>query len=102
MFLNFNLGPELQQYSEVDLTTLCMSRSLRRHWKRWTQNFMGMRDSPYQSIQMMIIAKFIAYGDHKDRRNPFHWEEIILNLPGLWNYDPTLPWVFKVRYDGHL
>jgi len=51
---------------------------------------------------MMIIAKFIAYGDHKDKGNPFHWEEIILNLPGSWNYDPTLPWVFKVRYDGHL
>ena len=51
---------------------------------------------------MMIIAKFIACGDCKDKGNPFHWEEIILNLPGSWNYDPTLPWVFKVRYDGHL
>ena len=25
-----------------------------------------------------------------------------MNLPGSWGYDPTLPWVFKVRYDGHL
>jgi hypothetical protein len=50
----------------------------------------------------MIIAKRIAYGNHQDRKNPFHWEEIILNLPGSWSYDPSLPWVFKVRYNGHL
>jgi hypothetical protein len=102
MFLNFNLGEVLQPYSGVDLTPLGLAALGQRLWEHWTRNFMGLRDSPYRSIQLMIIAKHIAYGNHQDRDNPFHWEEIILNLPGSWSYDPTLPWVFKVRYDGHL
>ena len=102
MFLNFNLGEALQPYSGVDLTPLGLAELGKRLWEHWTRNFMGLRDSPYRSIQLMIIAKHVAYGNHLDRENPFHWEEVILNLPGSWAYDPTLPWVFKVRYDGHL
>jgi hypothetical protein len=102
MFLNFNLGEALQPYSGVDLTPLNLAELGQRLWEHWTRNFMGLRDSPYRSIQLMIIAKHIAYGNYLDRENPFHWEEVILNLPGSWAYDPTLPWVFKVRYDGHL
>jgi hypothetical protein len=104
MFLNFNLGIDLQPYAGVDLTALKLvgAQWTAKQWERWLHNFMGMRDSPYRSIQLMIIAKFLAYGDHRDRTNPFHWERILLNLPGSASYDPTLPWVFKVRYDGHL
>ena len=50
----------------------------------------------------MIKAKYLAYGDRKDRNNPFHWDHITLNLPGAANYNPTLPWVMKVRSDDHL
>ena len=104
MFLNFNLGVDLHPYAGVDLTPLKLRGTgwTKRQWERWLQNFMGMRDYPYRSIQLMIIAKFLAYGDHKDKTNSFHWERIILNLPGSVAYDPTLPWVFKVRFDGHL
>ena len=63
---------------------------------------MGLRDSPYRSLQMLLIAKTIAYGDRRDRNNPFHWEEVILNLPGSWHYDPTMPWVYKLRWDKNL
>ncbi|KAL7490128.1 hypothetical protein ACHAW6_015846 [Cyclotella cf. meneghiniana] len=48
------------------------------------------------------MAKREAYGDHRDKTGPFHWGAIELNLPGTRDYDPTLPWVMKVRYDGHL
>jgi hypothetical protein len=50
----------------------------------------------------MLIAKYEAYGNRRNRSNPFHWEQIALNLPGNWSYDPSLPWVFKVRFDGNL
>eukprot|EP00986_Skeletonema_menzelii_P007431 scaffold2926_cov176-Skeletonema_menzelii.AAC.1 len=53
-------------------------------------------------LDMMIMAKFIAYGDRTDESNPFRWESVVLNLPGDPDYDPTLPWVMKVRKDGHL
>ena len=102
MFLNFNLGSSLQPYSGVDLSSLKLDARGVKIWERWTRNFMGLRDSPYRSIQLMIMAKREAYGDHRDQKGPFHWGKIVLNLPGTRDYDPTLPWVMKVRYDGHL
>ena len=34
--------------------------------------------------------------------NPFHWDRVELNLPGTETYRPHLPWVMKIRWDGHL
>ena len=123
MFLNFMLGKEVRKYAGVDVSALkCKREDLpadgspptwwkeegspldweqdrTKSWERWVRNFMGMRDSPWRSIQMLLIAKVIAYGDRKDPNNPFQWESAILNLPGSWNYDPTLPWVYKLRVD---
>jgi len=50
----------------------------------------------------MIMAKYVAYGDRTDPQNPFAWEQVVLNLPGSESYDPSLPWVMKIRSDGHL
>eukprot|EP00985_Skeletonema_marinoi_P005574 scaffold2427_cov153-Skeletonema_marinoi.AAC.3 len=50
----------------------------------------------------MIKAKYCAYGDRHDHTNPFQWDAVLLNLPGDEGYDPSLPWVMKVRKDGHL
>ena len=116
MFLNFNLGKELIPFAGVDVSHVRTTRAdlsdgepfpeweriRHRSWERWVRNFMGMTDSPYRSIQLMLIAKYEAYGNRHDQTNPFHWERIILNLPGTWSYEPNLPWVFKVRFDGHL
>ena len=63
---------------------------------------MGLTDSPYRSLQLMIKAKHAAYGDRQEITNPFGWVRVWLNLPGSKTYDPTLPWVMKIRVDGHL
>ena len=63
---------------------------------------MGMKDSPYRSIQLMLMTKWLAYGEKSKENNPFQWERVELNLPGSEDYDPSLPWVMKVRRDGHL
>lgn len=63
---------------------------------------MGLKDSPYRSIQMAMTAKSIAYGKKRDPNNPFQWEKAVLNLPGQLDYNPTMPWVYKRRRDGHL
>ena len=49
----------------------------------------------------MIRLKMEAYGDPSDRANPFHWARVVLNLPGEDGYRPHLPWVMKLRWDGH-
>ena len=43
-----------------------------------------------------------AYGDKTDIANPFHWVTVRLNLPGRKGYRSDLPWVMKIRWDGHL
>jgi hypothetical protein len=41
-------------------------------------------------------------GEPKDEMIFFHWDSIRLNLPGNNDYDPSLPWFFKVGADGTL
>ena len=41
----------------------------------------------------------MARGDHTDTTNPYHWTKVVLNLPGMEEYDPTLPWVFKAKFE---
>ena len=77
MFLNLPLHPDLKPFAGVD-TTHIKNRPDRegwdqertRVWEHWANNFMGLTDSPYQSLQLMIHVKFIAYGDRKDALNP--------------------------------
>lgn len=80
MFLNFNLGKDLLPFSGVDIShiqTNCADlgkgktfpeweRIRYRSWERWVRNYMGMTYSPYRSIQLMLIAKYEAYGDLHD------------------------------------
>ena len=46
--------------------------------------------------------KMEAYGNRADRANPFHWARVVLNLLGKDGYQPHLPWMMKLRWDGHL
>ena len=61
---------------------------------------MGLRDSPYRSLQWQVRLKLVAYGDRRDLANSFHWDHVQLNLSGSPGYQADLPWVMKVRADG--
>jgi hypothetical protein len=63
---------------------------------------MGLRDSPYHSLQWQVRLKFKVYGDRKVLNNPFHLNRVKFNLPGSMGYRSDLPWVMKIRVDGHL
>lgn len=110
MFLNFLLHEELKRMSGVDIATVRSSAKSDaaweagrpRRWERWCRNWMGLRDSPYRSIQHMIRLKFVAYGNKEDPDNPFQWDRVVYNLPGSTDYDSSKPWVMKLRRDGHL
>ena len=45
----------------------------------------------------MTFAEEVILGDPRDKTNPFRWDRVRLNLPGQRGYDPSLPWVSKVR-----
>ena len=63
---------------------------------------MGLKDSPYRSIQHMIRLKYITYGDRTDLAKSFCWKKTVYNLPGTPDYNPSKPWVMKVWADRHL
>jgi hypothetical protein len=68
----------------------------------WTRNAMGLRSSPYLSVQSVTRIKRSFLGDSSDRKNPFHWVTVALNLPGSEEYNPAVPWITKRRYDNSI
>ena len=72
MLLNFPLlGSPIRPYAGVDINHVRdgsdvasdWEKKRNRKWERWGRNFMGLTDSPYRSLQLLIKAKHIAYGD---------------------------------------
>jgi hypothetical protein len=60
---------------------------------------MGLKSSPYQAAQAILVAKEVILGDRSDTTNVFRWDDVRLNLPGYPDYGPALPWVSKVRLE---
>ena len=64
---------------------------------------MGLKSSPYQAGQAILVAKEVIKGDRKDPGNAFRWDDVRMNLPGSKEYDPKHPWVSKIRLsDGKI
>ena len=102
MFLNFNLHSQLQELCGVDLTHFCgIEQGNSAIHERWNRAAMGLRSSPYQAVQAMTFAEEVILGEPRDETNPFRWDRVRLNLPGQRGYDPSLPWVSKVRTVVH-
>ena len=103
-FLNFPLHPDLRKYCGVDLSQLFDERNSKKQATptvgAWMRNAMGLKSSPYNSVQGSLRAKRLVLGHPKDPNNPFGWNEVTTNLPGSKNYDPTRPWILKTRKDG--
>jgi hypothetical protein len=102
MFLNFVLHESLRELAGVDVTHYqgAGAEGQGPCWERWTRCAMGLKPSPYQTTQAMLMAEDVIRGNPKDKRNIFRWNQVKMNLPGDTNYDPSLPWVYKVRKDG--
>ena len=103
MFLNFPLHADLQKYCGIDLTQLfpeLKGGEASVAIGRWLRNAMGLKSSPYASVQGALRAKQLILGKPSDMDNPFQWERIVENLPCSENYDATQPWVAKIRSDG--
>jgi hypothetical protein len=63
---------------------------------------MGLWDSPYRSLQWQARLKIEDYGNRRLKTNPFHWDRVVLNLPGATGYRADLLWVMKLRWDSEL
>ena len=103
-FLNFPLHPDLRKYCGIYLSQLFPNEDVEGADDlvvgRWMRNAMGLLPSPYSSLQGSARAKRVITGNSRDDDNPFAWHSIRLNLPGTSDYNPTLPWMLKIRKDG--
>ena len=89
MFLNYPLHKDLVPYSGVDYTLVLQSETT--VWLRWLRMFMGLTSSPYVTGKMFGWTIDIILGDRWDPKNPFRWDAVQVNLPGMPNYDPSQP-----------
>jgi hypothetical protein len=94
MFLNYPLHKSLIAYSGVDYTAILKSETT--IWKRWLRMFMGLKSSPYVTCKMFGWTIDVILGDRWDQLNPFRWDSVIANLPGMQSYDPSKPRISKM------
>jgi hypothetical protein len=109
-FLNYKLHKHMRALSGVDVREVRSSDPADKaweaaregNWERWEPNWMGLRDSPYRSLQWQARLKLEVYGDRQQRANPFHWDRMAMNLSGLKGYRLDLLWIMKIRWNGEL
>jgi hypothetical protein len=100
MFLNFIVHEDVRKVASVDLSFYFpdeLTERKRALLERWTRCGMGFRSSPYNTIQAILFAEEQIRGNPRDLGNVLHWDAIRLNLPGSLGYEPSQPWVSKVR-----
>ncbi len=79
-FLIFKLHKLLREYLGGDVREVRLlapedaewEASRPEGWERWERNWMGLRDSPYRSLQWQVRLKLEVYGDRRAPSNPFH------------------------------
>ena len=71
-------------------------------WYHWVRMLMGFKPSPYISVKRTLIVEEIVRGDQHYVDNLSHWTTTRLNLPGSVGYDPSKPWLSKIRADGRV
>jgi hypothetical protein len=102
-FHNFPLHEDLQAYCGLDIRPYFGSgRTCQTIWRRWSRCMMGLKTSPYFTIQATHLAFEVSNGDRHDPANALQWQSVILNLPGTADYSPLRPWVYRVTKSGHM
>ena len=93
MFLNFPLHPHIRPHCGVDLSWQLKGKGCK--WERWNRMAMGMSPSPWVCTRLMGWMMEMVKGDPKQPGNPFGWNSVILNLPGMETYNPSMPRCYK-------
>ncbi len=101
MLLNCFLDERVRRHAGVDVTKYLPNLAApgQSVWLRWSRCAMGLRPSPYCAVQTLAWLEEVIGGDPRDPSNVFRYDKVELNLPGSADYDPSMPWVYKLRLD---
>ena len=109
MFHNFFMDPKVRKHAGVEIGILrdhskdknggrrSGGKSMKPapSFVRWNRLFMGMRPSPYNAVRYYFWGEEFARGNRSLPTNPMGYDQVRLNLPGMPDYDPSLPKVMK-------
>ena len=104
MFLNFPLDPLLRNYSGIDLSMFRNELSTeipqpfqtsKRLSATWNRSWFGLKSSPEVATTFYYLAEEFIRGKQDDFSNPLRWDEVILNMIGEEDYNPSFPNVYK-------
>jgi hypothetical protein len=101
-FLNFPLHANLCPFCGINLRQIRqpdLPKGSKTLWMHWSRCMMGLKSSPYETVQSMHLVFKVANGCRHDPLNALAWESVILNLPGSPSYNPALPWVRRLQKD---
>jgi hypothetical protein len=100
-FLNFFLDPNLRNFAGVDLKKFFPEHGGEGEvwWVRCAHIAMGLRPSPFTTAQIIAWLEEIIFGYRREKGNVFTWDIAKLNLPGRLDYDPFMPWAYKLMLD---
>ena len=105
IFLNLMLHPEIRSHAGVDLTHFYPEELVKSNrWvkARWEKMMMVYSPLPYFVAKDLLIVEIITKCCRFDFEKVYQWKDVTLNLPGMINYDPTLPYVYKAGEDGSI
>ena len=57
---------------------------------------MGFSPSPYLVTKDLVEVGWMIRDYKKLSGKILEWKKVILNIPGIYHYDPSIPWVYKV------
>lgn len=109
MFNNYTLHESQRPVFGVHLSASMLEKLRSRddlqdmdiqEFMRWGRLPFGWCPAPVFAIRMMMRSIEMAKGHPADRTSAFCFEQVVLNLPTMEDYDPGLPRVYKVRFDG--
>ena len=76
---------------------------------------MGLTDSPFRSVQAFLWGEELLMGKEGEKyipgrgtngtehsKNPFEWSSVRFNLPTSNDYNPSMPWMYKVNKEGKI
>jgi hypothetical protein len=87
-FYNFGLDPRLQPYCGLDVTHYMDRPPGVALWLLWVRCVIGLKSSPHGCVKMQSLVEELLRGNPRDSKNPFYFDQVLLNLPGSPSYDP--------------